>query len=95
MGKEAQIKEIASIVRAHHIGCNLPKECNTECDICTSEAIYDVGYRKLLKDKPPLLGDEEINAVGYDWLAEYKEELYEYLQAQRESDIKHYEGAVL
>lgn len=43
-------------------------------------------------EKPPLLSDAQIDAVGYKWIAEYKEELCEYLYAQREIDVKHYLG---
>ncbi len=41
-------------------------------------------------NKPPLLSDDQIDAVGYAWMAEYKEELRAYLYDQREIDIKYF-----
>ena len=54
MDKETQIKELTEAIDKHQVGCDLPKECNTECELCAAEAIYELGYRRLL-DKSPLL----------------------------------------
>lgn len=51
--------------------------------------LEQLGYRKLPKDKPPLLRDEEITEVSFcKTMGRYKE----VAQAQREADIKWYES---
>ena len=51
--------------------------------------VFD-GKCTLLKDKPPLLSDEEIKKLGWGWMLNYDYELRDVLQAQREIDIKYY-----
>lgn len=57
----------------------------------------EVGYRKLPKGKPQLLSDEEIREVVGDFILSKSygnllQDLRDCNQAQRESDIKYYEG---
>ena len=47
--KETQLNELAVIIERRHIGCGLPKECYTECGLCSAEAIYEAGYRKVVE----------------------------------------------
>ena len=65
--------------------------------------IYKLGYRKLPKDKPPLLSEEEFDN-WYRWFVELfnrnqldseKNAIKHLLQARREADIKHYENPEL
>ncbi len=79
MSKEAQIKELAEEVGKYHIGCNLPKECYAECDICAAEALYELGYRKM-EGEPPLLEP----SLARDTFGNMKD--------QRDADIKWMRG---
>lgn len=61
------------------------------------QALRQLGYRKLPKDKPPLLSDEKLNALwrcekGLPEWATWEVPKWFAKQAQREADIKHYEG---
>lgn len=60
-----------------------------------AEHLHKLGYRKIPKDKPALLDNEEIK----DWICS-KDEHYHFpssreidREGQREADIKHYEGS--
>lgn len=54
--------------------------------------IKELGYRKL-KDKPPLLSDEKLERLLSEYSGNRRPYLYRRIaQAQREADIKHYEG---
>ena len=55
--------------------------------------IEALGYRKLPKDKPPLLSDGTIKAYVDKYKDNDKPFIFaiSLLQAQREADIKHYE----
>ncbi len=46
MNKEGQLKELAEITKKYRIGCNLRRECNSECEKCMAEALFEAGYRK-------------------------------------------------
>jgi len=60
------------------------------------ELLSELGYRKLPESKPPLLSDEEIWAIKFDKGSPFlSPNLIRYravAQAQRDSDIKWYEG---
>jgi len=67
-----------------------------------AKLLYGGGYRKLPKDKPPLLGEEKVfELLGITELPKADEAIImlhqdvafvgKIAQAQREADIKHYE----
>ena len=89
MDKEAQLKEIAEVVDKYHIGCGLPIECNSECDVCAAKALWDSGYRKLPQDKPRLLDSLELEKL----LGEPRSLILceDAAQAQWDICVKHYE----
>jgi len=57
------------------------------------DIMKQLGYRKLPKDKPPLLSDEQIMKLyeGDFWHKIHSDGVGKLLEAQREADIKHYE----
>ena len=86
MSKEEQkeaIEKIAKIISKYHIGCNLPIECNTGCELCGAKALYDAGYRLPSEGKPP---EEVAEAVKAE-----RERIRHKLNNQNASDAKEWE----
>lgn len=93
MDKEA-LEKMAVIIEV-----NMPKwqQCTTKelrqelVDWVAAKILVrltELGYRKLPKDKPPLLADVLVTTPAYG----NKIDITAYLQAQREADIKWYGG---
>lgn len=105
MDKEAQRKSLRTLsIQQGHCGLIDVEDVLTIMEL-RDEKIRDLGkelgYRKLPKDKPPLLNNKELlkifnaeisNPVDWmhEWLIDFSTELKMVAQAQREADIKFY-----
>jgi len=84
MTQDERIAELAEIISKHHIGCNLPKDCNTKCDKCAAQAILGAGYTR-----PAEPAEDLVEAVRQE-----RERIISYLQDILELSEKVKEPAI-